>query len=79
MSFNDITIIRTLPIVGKFVKVADDNNNLPKVHPSEVPYPVLEASPTSKMEFIEFPAVTADSQTNVDYQKVVKDIALAKL
>jgi hypothetical protein len=79
MDLNSIKIIRTLPIVGGFIKIPHDNNNLPKVDPTEVPYSVLEIDITSRMKFIEFPEVAADSQTNVDYQKVVEDIAIAKL
>lgn len=79
MSFSDIKITRTLPIVGGFVKIPDDNNNMPKVGPTETAYDVLEFGVTSKMKFIKFPEVAVDDQTNVDYQKVVEDIALAKL
>lgn len=79
MGFQEIKIVRTLPIVGGLVKIPDDNNNMPKVGPTEVPYDTVEFGVTSKMKFVQFPAVSIDSQTNVDYQRFVEDVALAKL
>jgi hypothetical protein len=78
MSFSEITIYRTLPVVGGFIKIIDDNNNLPKLVLSEVPYSELKFGVTSKLDFIEFPGVVANDD-NVDYQGVVRDLAIAKL
>jgi hypothetical protein len=79
MGLNEIKIVRTLPVVGGFIKIPHDNSNLPKVNPTEVPFDTLSFGVTRKMTFIEFPEVSADNQENVDYQKVVEDVALAKL
>lgn len=78
MGLNEIKIVRTLPVVGGFIKIPHDNSNLPKVVPIEVPFAVVFDA-ALKMTFVEFPEVAADNQVNVDYQKVVEDVALAKL
>lgn len=79
MGLNEIKIIRTLPVVGGFIKIPHDNSNLPKVGITEVPFDTFSFGVTSKMTFIEFPEVAADNQENIDYQKIVEDVAVAKL
>lgn len=79
MSFNEIKIARTLPVVGGYVKIADDNNNLPKVTPSEVPYDDVKFGVTTNLEFIEFPEESINAASVIDYQQTVRGIAEAKL
>ncbi len=79
MSLNEIKIVRTLPVVGGFVKIPRDNSNLPRVNPDEVPFDTFIFGVTRNMTFIQFPEVSADASTNYDWQGVVEDIAVAKI
>jgi len=86
MSFNTIKIERRLPVVGGFVEVPGDQNDLPPVTADEIVNALgtdlvtkFQFGTTDKMNFVALDEHAIDAVPTNDLHEQIRDVARSKL